>query len=66
MANILLIEDDDRLSRLIAKGLQEAEFEISTAYDGMTGIKLATQKDFDLVVTDIVLPKRMDWIFAKK
>ncbi|AQX07725.1 response regulator transcription factor [Elizabethkingia ursingii] len=66
MANILLIEDDDRLSRLIAKGLQEAEFEVSTAYDGMTGMKLATQKDFDLVVTDIVLPKKDGLDFCKE
>lgn len=44
MAKILLIEDDDRLSRLISKGLQEADFEVSSAYDGMTGMKLATQK----------------------
>lgn len=66
MANILLIEDDDRLSRLIAKGLQEAEFEISTAYDGMTGIKLATQKILIWWLLISFCPKRMDWIFAKK
>ncbi|SDJ40096.1 DNA-binding response regulator, OmpR family, contains REC and winged-helix (wHTH) domain [Chryseobacterium jejuense] len=58
MPHILLVEDDDRLSKLITKGLQEAEFEVSTAYDGSTGLKLALQKNYDLVVTDIVLPKK--------
>lgn len=58
MPHILLVEDDDRLSRLIAKGLQESEFDVTVAYDGMTGMKLALQTDFDLVVTDIVLPKK--------
>ncbi|WBS75435.1 response regulator transcription factor [Elizabethkingia meningoseptica] len=66
MAHILLIEDDDRLSKLIAKGLQEAKFDISIAYDGASGLKLATQKDFDLVVTDIVLPKKDGLDFCKE
>ncbi|AQX05369.1 DNA-binding response regulator [Elizabethkingia meningoseptica] len=66
MAHILLIEDDNRLSKLIAKGLQEAEFEVSIAYDGAAGLKLATQKDFDLVVTDIVLPKKDGLDFCKE
>ena len=66
MAHILLIEDDDRLSKLIAKGLQEAEFEVIIAYDGACGLKLATQKGFDLVVTDIVLPKKDGLDFCKE
>ncbi|WP_277115236.1 response regulator transcription factor [Chryseobacterium sp.] len=58
MPHILLIEDDDRLSKLIAKGFQEAEFEVTAAYDGNTGLKLAIHTHFDLVVTDIVLPRK--------
>ena len=58
MPHILLVEDDDRLSKLITKGLHEAEFEVSMAYDGNTGLKLALQTNFDLVVTDIVLPHK--------
>ncbi|WP_426481777.1 response regulator transcription factor [Chryseobacterium sp. R2ACT005] len=58
MPHILLVEDDDRLSKLIAKGFQEAEFEVTVAYDGIIGLKLALQTNFDLVVTDIVLPKK--------
>ncbi|MET3035498.1 response regulator transcription factor [Chryseobacterium sp. NRRL B-14859] len=58
MPHILLVEDDDRLSQLITKGLRKSEFEVSMAYDGMTGLKLALQKDFDLVITDIILPQK--------
>ncbi|MBV8327839.1 response regulator transcription factor [Chryseobacterium sp.] len=58
MPHILLVEDDDRLSRLITKGLHESEFEVTAAYDGMTGLKLALQTSFDLVITDIVLPQK--------
>lgn len=66
MPHILLVEDDDRLSRLITKGLHEAEFEVSTAYDGSTGLKLALQKNYDLVVTDIVLPKKSGLEFCNE
>ncbi|ROI01678.1 DNA-binding response regulator [Chryseobacterium sp. G0240] len=58
MPHILLVEDDDRLSQLITKGLRESEFEVSMVYDGITGLKLALQKDFDLVITDIILPQK--------
>lgn len=66
MPHILLVEDDDRLSKLITKGLQEAEFEVSTAYDGATGLKLALQTNYDLVVTDIVLPKKSGLEFCNE
>ncbi|NIF04147.1 response regulator transcription factor [Chryseobacterium sp. Tr-659] len=66
MPHILLVEDDDRLSKLIAKGLQESEFDVTTAYDGATGLKLALQSNFDLVVTDIVLPKKSGLEFCNE
>lgn len=66
MPHILLVEDDDRLSKLITKGLQKAEFEVSTAYDGSTGLKLALQKNYDLIVTDIVLPKKSGLEFCNE
>lgn len=66
MPHIFLVEDDDRLSKLITKGLQEAGFEVSTAYDGSTGLKLALQAHYDLVVTDIVLPKKSGLEFCNE
>ncbi|WP_300670552.1 response regulator transcription factor [Soonwooa sp.] len=55
---ILLVEDDDKLSKIISKGLTEASFEVLNAYDGEMGLKLARQTDVDLVITDIILPKK--------
>lgn len=54
---ILLVEDDVRVAGLIKRGLDENEFQTDIAYDGMSGKKMALQHDFDLVITDIVLPK---------
>lgn len=54
---ILVIEDDSRMAELIRRGLTEQGFETQMAYDGALGLKLATTKEYDLVITDIVLPQ---------
>lgn len=59
--NILIIEDDQRVAQLTQRGLEEQGFAVTLAYDGLSGKKLALQNDYDLVITDIVLPK-MDGI----
>ncbi len=54
---ILIIEDDLRVAELIQRGLQEQNFDTTLAYDGLSGKKLATSNDYDLIITDIILPK---------
>ncbi len=55
--NILLIEDDLRVADLIKRGLEEQSFSLTLAYDGEMGLKLAISNEYDLIITDIVLPK---------
>ncbi len=55
--NILIIEDDQRISELIQRGLEEQGFTTALAYDGLSGKKLALQNNYDLIITDIILPK---------
>ena len=55
--NILIIEDDQRVSELIKRGLEEQGYQATLAYDGLMGKKMALQNDYDLIITDIVLPK---------
>lgn len=55
--NILIIEDDQRVSELIKRGLEEQGYEATLAYDGELGKKMALQNDYDLIITDIILPK---------
>lgn len=55
---ILLIEDDQRVAELIQRGLKEQGFEVMIAFDGATGIKLALNNSYDLVITDIILPNK--------
>lgn len=58
---ILIIEDDLRVAELIRRGLEEQGFHVTLAYDGVSGKKLALQNNYDLIITDIILPK-MDGI----
>ncbi len=54
---LLVVEDNERIAGLLAKGLEEKGYEVTVAYDGRSGIKLAKQLDIDLLITDIILPK---------
>jgi two-component system copper resistance phosphate regulon response regulator CusR len=58
---ILIIEDDQRIAELIQRALEEQGFAPTLAYDGLSGKKLALQNNYDLIITDIILPK-MDGI----
>ncbi|HUH73735.1 MAG TPA: response regulator transcription factor [Chitinophagales bacterium] len=55
--NILIVEDDLRVAELIQRGLEEHGFTTTLAYDGISGKKLALQNNYDLIITDIILPK---------
>lgn len=54
---ILIIEDDQRVAELIKRGLEEQGFTPTIAYDGLSGKKMALQNNYDLMITDIILPK---------
>jgi CheY-like chemotaxis protein len=53
---ILLIEDEENILSMIVNHLQDSGYHVISAGDGMEGLKLLETKDYDLVVTDIVMP----------
>ena len=53
---LLLVEDDLRVSELVKRGLEEQGYLVTLAYDGLMGKKLMTSNRYDLIITDIVLP----------
>lgn len=55
---ILLIEDEKRLSDVIKKGLIEQGFAMDQAFDGDEGIYLAESESYDLIILDVMLPKK--------
>lgn len=57
MKKILLVEDEAPVVSFIKKGLSEEGFEVSVAFDGVTGLKLALENSYDLIILDIMLPE---------
>lgn len=57
MKKILLVEDDSRVSAFIIKGLQEEGYDVALAMDGKTGLQMALQGNYDLVILDIMIPE---------
>lgn len=53
---VLVIEDEQQVSSFIKQGLEEQEFEVDVAYDGTIGERLALNRDYDVVLLDIVIP----------
>ena len=58
MFRLLIVEDEPKLLRHIRQGLQEEGYDIVTAADGEEGFRLATAEPVDLVLLDLMLPKR--------
>lgn len=56
IARILIIEDEKKVAAFIQKGLEEHNFRVDIAYDGITGKEKATKEDYDLIILDIKLP----------
>ena len=56
MSKILLVEDDETLSKMYKKKLEIEGFEVATAFSGDEGIKKATSENPDLILLDIMLP----------
>jgi two-component system, OmpR family, response regulator len=54
--HVLLIEDDLEAARFLVKGLRESGYAVDHAADGRDGLARATAGQFDLVVTDRMLP----------
>lgn len=58
---ILLIEDEKKTAAFLAKGLREAGYAVELAADGEKGLALALATPFDLLIVDVMLPKKDGW-----
>jgi two-component system, OmpR family, response regulator len=55
---ILLVEDDDMIAEFVSEGLREAGFAVERARDGEEGLRLASDREWDVAVIDVMLPRR--------
>jgi DNA-binding response OmpR family regulator len=59
---ILLVEDEKKVASFIKRGLKEKNYAVDVAFDGEEGMFLAQTNPYDLIILDIMLPKK-DGIF---
>ena len=55
---ILVIEDELKVARFLKKGLEAEGYEVETVADGKSGEKLARTEAYDLILLDVLLPKK--------
>ena len=53
---VLLIEDEEKLARMVELELQYEGYQVEKALDGRTGLERALSGTFDLILLDIMLP----------
>jgi len=53
---LLLVEDNKRISEFVIKGLEESGFSVVLAENGVNARSLISQKNWDLILLDIMLP----------
>ena len=58
MADLLIVEDDTATNEAICEYMKSAGHTTLSAFDGEQGLQIAREKSVDLVILDIMLPKR--------
>jgi DNA-binding response OmpR family regulator len=54
---VLIVEDEPGVSSFIKKGLEENGIQVAQAFDGKTGLSMASRNKFDVVILDIIMPE---------
>ncbi|HWW81465.1 MAG TPA: response regulator transcription factor [Steroidobacteraceae bacterium] len=57
---LLLVEDNERVTRFVVKGLQEAGHTVDNADNGREGMFLAASEPYDVIIMDRMLPGQID------
>ena len=55
---ILIVEDEKRLAQALSQIMKESKYQADVAYDGADGLELALYGDYDVIVLDVMLPKK--------
>ncbi len=55
---ILVVEDEKKVSKFLQQGLEEEHYSVDVANDGQQGEALASAQAYDLIILDILLPRK--------
>ena len=57
MARILIVEDEEKIARFVTLELEHEGHQVEHAADGRTAVDLALERDYDLILLDVLLPQ---------
>jgi heavy metal response regulator len=55
---VLVVEDEKKVASFIKRGLEEESFSVDVAYDGEEGLEMAANNPYDVILMDLMLPKK--------
>lgn len=63
---ILIVEDEKKLSEVMCLYLKKEEYEVQCAFDGEEADQILENNEFDLIILDIMMPKKDGWSLLRK
>ena len=57
MARILIVEDEEKIARFVTLELEHEGYQVEHATDGRTAVDLALERNYDLILLDVLLPQ---------
>lgn len=57
MARILIVEDEEKIARFVTLELEHEGYQVEHTADGRTAVDLALERDYDLILLDVLLPQ---------
>lgn len=63
---ILIVEDEKKLNEIIMLYLKSEGYEVTSAYDGISGDEAIDSEEFDLIILDVMMPKKDGWSLLRK
>ena len=58
MKKVLIIDDEQAIRHMVKRLVEKAGYAVEVASDGEEGLALIENNSFDLIITDIIMPKR--------
>src|SRR2546427_8774051 len=63
---ILIVEDEQKMAKLLKKGLEEENHSVMLAHDGTEGFEISQTYPFDVVILDVMLPGMTGFEIARR
>lgn len=64
--HIMVIDDDEKITSLLRRSLAFEGYEVTTAQDGAEGLRLLSQRQADLIVLDVMMPRLDGWEVCRR